>query len=220
MRKFLAAGVVALSLFSARLGRGEEPGYLHEGFFLRASAGGSVLRTSGSIASQVLGTAGLEPTTEYTMTALGWGGGLAVGAALKPGLILAGSMDLMSFSSRSIDGGAGGPAASGSTSGFGGAMLDVYPDPSSGWHVGGVVGFGVEPKFVFENRYGRRSSVTPLGPCVALHAGKGWWIGPGVSLGVLGRLTYIEGRQRLFDGEMMAKDHTLITSIALTAEYN
>jgi hypothetical protein len=59
-------------------------------------------------------------------------------------------------------------------------FADIYPDPKSGFHIMPSFGWGVlfpHPRF-------------PNGPVFAGGVGYDFWVGPEVSMGVMGRLTY------------------------------
>jgi hypothetical protein len=116
---------------------------VHEGFYLRMSSGPSFASLRGH-----------GPSGSVSITDSGEGGFIAIGGALVPGLVLAGTLQGTAFDAEFK----GGPfehatvssngktrnASNRATGGFGmlGMLVDWYPQPKAGWHVGGSAGVG------------------------------------------------------------------------------
>ena len=97
---------------------------------------------------------GHGPYGSASLTGAGYGGMIAIGGAVAPGLVLAGTIQGSAFNAEFN----GGPfenatvsskgktykASDRATGGFGmlGVLVDWYPQPSGGWHVGGSTGVG------------------------------------------------------------------------------
>lgn len=124
-----------------RHGRGSK----HEGFYLRLGGGPSLISLNGK------GPGG----DDAHLRGSGSGGFLAIGGALVPGLVLAGTLQGVGLE-QDFKGGplsdatitANGVTRNASrkaTGGFGmvGALIDWYPRPRGGWHTGVAGGLGV-----------------------------------------------------------------------------
>lgn len=120
------------------------PARLHEGFYLRLTSGPTFLTLNGH-----------GPYGSASLTGAGAGGMIAIGGAVAPGFVLAGTIGGSAFNAEFN----GGPFENGTvlskgktytasdraTGGFGtlGILVDWYPEPRGGWHVGGAAGLGV-----------------------------------------------------------------------------
>lgn len=116
---------------------------VHEGFYLRLSTGPNLISLRGH-----------GPSGSASITDSGAGGFIAIGGAIVPGLVLAGTFQGTAFDAEFK----GGPfvdatvtsngktrdASNRATGGFGmiGMLVDWYPQPKGGWHVGGSAGLG------------------------------------------------------------------------------
>ncbi|HEX2673488.1 MAG TPA: hypothetical protein VHM25_21550 [Polyangiaceae bacterium] len=116
---------------------------LHQGFYLRLTSGPSFMTLNGH-----------GPYGSASLTNAGYGGMIAIGGSVAPGFVLAGTIQGTAFNAEFN----GGPfenatvTSKGNTSkasdrasgGFGmvGVLVDWYPKPSGGWHVGGSTGVG------------------------------------------------------------------------------
>jgi len=116
---------------------------VHEGFYLRLSTGPNLVTLRGH-----------GPSGSASLTDSGAGGFIAIGGAIVPGLVLAGTLQGTVFDAEFK----GGPfenatvsangktreASNRATGGFGmvGMLVDWYPQPKGGWHVGGSAGLG------------------------------------------------------------------------------
>jgi hypothetical protein len=120
------------------------PSRVHEGFYLRFTSGPGFLTLRGHGPSR--GSASLTDS--------GAGGSIAIGGAIVPGLVLAGTLQGTAFNAD-FEGGpfvdasvrAGGktvPASRKASGGFGmiGMLVDWYPQPTGNWHAGFATGIG------------------------------------------------------------------------------
>jgi hypothetical protein len=151
-----------------------EPGaYLHDGFYLRMALGVSYGWVSGE---GPLGDAHLSGSGPALL--------LAVGGTPVRGLVFA--FNLM-FSSVDGDFAGAPPGATGRATTVEpvvGALVDWYPVPEDGWHLGGSLGFG---GVGLTDSTGFNSNGYSLG--VAALGGYDWWIGPQWSIGVMSFVT-------------------------------
>ena len=97
---------------------------------------------------------GHGPYGSASLTNAGYGGMIAIGGAVAPGLVLAGTIQGSVFDAKFKGGpfengtvsarGKTSTASDRSTAGFGmlGVLVDWYPEPTGGWHVGGSTGLG------------------------------------------------------------------------------
>ena len=118
---------------------------MHEGFYLRFTSGPSIVTLNGH------GPLGRSAS----ITDSSAGGSIAIGGAIAPGLVLAGTLQGTAFNAEFK----GGPLADATVSvngrtrsaspnargGFGmiGMLVDWYPKPTSNWHAGFATGVGV-----------------------------------------------------------------------------
>jgi hypothetical protein len=167
---------------------GPAPRYRHQGFYLAAGGGVAVLSAWGS-----------GPSGSASMTGVGSESDVAIGGTVAPGLVIGAVARTWSISGTFK----GGPAISAtatyftngqpSTSRFTlsgnasastvelGAFLDWYPNPESGWHLGGSLGLG--GMSVTDDA---GTSSDSAGLAVSLYGGYQWWLGPAWSLGLVG----------------------------------
>ncbi|HYQ44054.1 MAG TPA: hypothetical protein VER11_18865 [Polyangiaceae bacterium] len=120
-----------------------KPSRIHEGFYLRLTSGPTVLTLNGH-----------GPYGSSSLTGGGAGGMIAIGGAIVPGFVLAGTIQGSAINAKFN----GGPfenatvsyrgktrdASDRATGGFGmvGMLVDWYPEPKGGWHFGGSTGVG------------------------------------------------------------------------------
>jgi hypothetical protein len=116
---------------------------VHEGFYLRLGSGPSVASFSGH-----------GPLGSASLTGLGESGFLAIGGAVAPGLVLAGTVQGTGITADFKGGpfndatvtsnGKSRPASRKAEAGIGmvGLLLDWYPRPKAGWHAGVATGIG------------------------------------------------------------------------------
>ena len=115
----------------------------HEGFYLRIASGPSLVSLRGH-----------GPSGSASITGEGSSGSIAIGAAVVPGLVLAGTLQGQEITSDFN----GGPLANATVSvgaeshtashkaeggiGMIGLLVDWYPKPTGGWHTGASAGLG------------------------------------------------------------------------------
>jgi hypothetical protein len=132
--------------------------HLHDGFYFRYSLGLSYVQATGR-----------GPSGSVAVSGAGIGEMLALGGTPAPGLVVGGAAvshlaPLTANGSRLL--------LSEATYGI---LLDWFPDPTDGWHVGGTIGLG----FV---GYGNARGYSPG---ASLLAGYDFWIAPQWSLGAV-----------------------------------
>lgn len=153
--------------------------HYHDGFYLRLSVGFGALGVSSS-GGQGFGS-----------TASGSGGALdlLLGGTPAPGLVIGGGVLLQEAFNPSYSAHFPGPLTIGDTStgsgslvfGMLGPMIDAFPNPSGGFHVGGLVGL---------SRIGFSDHGNPsTGIGLSAWAGYMWWASSQWSLGGLIRLS-------------------------------
>lgn len=120
------------------------PERVHQGFYLRFTSGPSFVSLNGH-----------GPSGSASLTDSGASGSIAIGGAIAPGLVLAGTIQGSMFNAEFK----GGPFADATVSangrtrtasnrasgGFGmaGVLVDWYPRPQAGWHTGISAGVGI-----------------------------------------------------------------------------
>ncbi len=120
------------------------PKRVHQGFYLRFTSGPSFVSLNGH-----------GPSGSASLTDTGTSASVAIGGALAPGLVLAGTIQGTAFNAEFK----GGPFADATVSangktrsasnrasgGFGmvGLLVDWYPRPKAGWHTGIATGVGI-----------------------------------------------------------------------------
>lgn len=142
--------------------------HYHDGFYLRLSVGFGGLGVSSNGGG-------------VNSTASGWGGAIdfLVGGTPAPGLVVGGGVLLQeAFSPSYSERGPSGPV------GFGmlGPMIDAFPNPAGGFHVGGLVGLS---RVGLDDAHGNASG----GLGLSVWAGYMWWASSDWSLGGLVRLS-------------------------------
>ncbi|MEI9950092.1 MAG: hypothetical protein WDO74_14250 [Pseudomonadota bacterium] len=117
---------------------------VHEGFYLRFTSGPSFLTLRGHNPSGA----------SASITDSGVGGSIAIGGAIMPGLVLAGTLSGTAFNAEFKGGpfvdatvsanGVTRQASRNAEGGFGmiGLLVDWYPQPRGGWHTGFSTGLG------------------------------------------------------------------------------
>jgi hypothetical protein len=152
-------------------------GHVHDGFYFRFSLGLSHGWMNGS-----------GPAGEASVSGGGVGFLLAAGGTPAPGFVVAGTF-MYAGADGALNGGgicAAPPCASPTgdvTSGHFilGGLVDWFPDPKGGFHVGGSLGLG---GLAITYPGGDASSGSSLG--LSVLGGYDWWIGPEWSLGLMG----------------------------------
>jgi len=140
-----------------------------------------------------------------------------VGGAVSPGIILAGSYTIHSVGDAKLrndtrlDRPARDPALT-----MLAAMVDVYPNPRAGFHVGGSLGLASLRVHAEEDRLASSGGQTGWG--VAPHVGYEWWVSSYWGLGALARLVYARTRGDYANGT--ASDGIVAGTLLFTATYN
>jgi hypothetical protein len=163
------------------------PRYRHEGFYLGAGGGAGILTAWGK-----------GPLGDASITGSATMGDIGIGGTVAPGLVLGGV--IRAWTARgTFDGGPvitdakttyyvnGTPTPTKLTltgnsrinTGELGAMLDWYPNPEKGWHVGGSVGLDV---MTLTDDAGTQTTAGGVGG--SIFGGYQFWLGPSWSLGL------------------------------------
>ncbi len=152
-------------------------GHVHDGFYLRFSLGLSHGWVSGS-----------GPAGDASLSGGGLGFLLAAGGTPAPGFVVAGTL-MFAGATGALNGGGicavppcalpTGDVSSGQV--ILGGLVDWFPVPTGGFHVGGSLGLG---GLAITYPGGNDSSGSSLG--LSVLGGYDWWIGPEWSLGLMG----------------------------------
>jgi hypothetical protein len=160
------------------------------------------------------------------VTAAGGGLGLdlAIGGAINPGIILAGSIAVTNVSNATLyndsrsDTITNEPFRSGHDPQLTvlAMLLDVYPKPQGGLHFGGALGVA---SLRIRADYSADSSAATAGVGFAPHVGYEWWVSNYWGLGVLGKFTFAhtEGNNPATGG---IKSNIAAGTILFSATYN
>ena len=187
----------------------------HTGFFLRMAIGGGFLANSSTLEG---------PTYKGEVDASGGAIALeiAIGGALSPGIILAGSYTVHSVGdanlkndTRTSRGSIYRPAHDPGLTLLS-AMLDVYPNSRMGFHFGGAL--GLASLRVRDGEDPQASSDGQNGFGLAPHVGYEWWVSNYWGLGVLGRFVFARTQGDYADGK--EKDGVVGAAILFSATYN
>jgi hypothetical protein len=163
------------------------PRYRHEGFYFGVGGGAGILTAHGS-----------GPLGDASITGGATVGDIGIGGTVAPGLVLGGVIRGW-MASGTFNGGPvitdakatyyvnGTPTPTNLTltgnsrisAGELGAMLDWYPNPEKGWHVGGSVGLEL---MTLTDDAGTQSTAGGVGG--SIYGGYQWWLGPSWSLGL------------------------------------
>ena len=187
----------------------------HTGFFLRMSIGGGYMANASTLEG---------PTYRGTVDARGGAIALelAIGGALSPGLILAGTYTVHSVGDAKLTNDTRTSAAGryrpehdpGLT--MLAAMLDVYPNHKGGFHLGGSLGFATLRVRADEDPLASDNGQNGFG--IAPHVGYEWWVSNYWGLGVLGRFVFARTEGDYADGK--EKDTVTGGAILFSATYN
>jgi hypothetical protein len=114
------------------------------------------------------------------------GGTVAPGAALSGAIQFAtGTGQLQNGPSLPALASTSGPSLNGDSSAISGNLglsIDVFPDPTRGWHVGGLLGLG----FFSVTQAATKTSMTGGSLAASLFGGYDWYLGKSFSFGVMG----------------------------------
>jgi hypothetical protein len=144
--------------------------YVHHGFYLRFGAGASFLDLTGD-----------GPAGSARLSGFGPALTLAIGGTLEDGLVVAGTWHLSLGASSPPTGPLEGHGNLFIFSEQLGLLVDWYPDPRGGWHVGGAVGVGILGADAINGSVGGLSGIDAT---ASLLGGYDWWIARKWTLGV------------------------------------
>jgi hypothetical protein len=156
--------------------------HYHDGFYLRIATGFGAY-------SEGITQKGADQSTE--VTGIASAGEIAVGGAIRPGLIIGGGAfnSGVLASDRTVRGATPPPEVIDSRGDFAivGPFFDYYFEPSGGLHLQGAVGFvTLRGLSVGSGEFDRHSAAVGGGAMVGF--GYEWWVSNQWSLGVLGRV--------------------------------
>lgn len=158
-------------------------------------------------------------TNQGSVDAVGGAVGLeiAVGGALSPGIILAGSYTFLTVSNANLKNDTrSAKVPHDPTLSVLGAMLDVYPNAKGGFHLGGTL--GIAALAIREEGTARANAGGQNGFGIAPHVGYEWWVGNYWGLGVLGKFLLARTEGDYAGGR--EKDTATGVSILFSATYN
>jgi hypothetical protein len=182
----------------------------HTGFFLRMAIGGGYMATASTLEG---------PTFPGKVDAAGGALALevAIGGALSPGIILAGSYSVLTVGNAKLtdDTRTYRPAHDMGLT-MVAAMLDVYPNPRAGFHFGGGLGFASVRARPGDDAQASSGGQNGFG--LAPHVGYEWWVSNYWGLGVLGRFVFARTAGDYADGR--EKDTVTGGAILFSATYN
>jgi hypothetical protein len=147
---------------------------------------------------------------------------VAIGGALSPGLILAGTYTAhtvgdakLTHDTRTQGAATYRPAHDPGLTMLG-AMIDVYPSPKGGFHLGGALGLASLRVRADEDDLSSSNAQNGFG--LAPHVGYEWWVANYWGLGVLGRFIFARTTGDYADGR--EKDIVIGGAILFSATYN
>lgn len=111
----------------------QPPGaYTHDGFYLRTGSSTTYVAISGE-----------GPAGHVAITGIGSGGMFTIGGNVATGLVVGATLGAESLRRTSLSGApTGGPGKVDASHVNIGVLVDWFPNPRAGWHVGGSLGFG------------------------------------------------------------------------------
>lgn len=179
-----------------------EDAYRHDGFYLR------VLNET-----QYLAFVGSGPDGRASVKGLGAGGLLALGGTPLPGLVVAGTLGSSTLRGKFVGRPQGEEENASMARAELGVLVDWYPQPNDGWHIGAALGFaGITlTDSSLSDAVGVAFSAKVLG-------GYDWWIGPQWALGLAAVLAATPSTPlRVRDGDESGyRFHTLSVGLAGT----
>jgi hypothetical protein len=186
----------------------------HDGFYLRMTVGGGLLSTRSSVSDTV-------DTSDARLSVDGAGYlfDFGIGGSPAPGLVVGGAILVQDAWSPRVRyrGPTGfalertGPVSESLWFALVGPMVDAFPDPDGGLHVGGTLGIAV---LGLEDDAGNAS--TGLG--AAAWVGYLWWVSSEWSIGATLRMAFAGTGRELPDGD--ATDITRSLGLGFTALYH
>lgn len=179
----------------------------HDGFYLRLSLGGGTLGARGERYDQY----GVRSDYDFRGNMLS--GDVMVGGTPAAGLVLGGAY-LGDYAATQRDREQSADGDAGMSFAIVGPFIDFFPDPTSGFHVGGML--GPAATFTHDDRYEERSAAVGFGGSVWV--GYDFWISDNWSMG--GMLRASGGRvetpdSRRLERELEDRDRLGVGSIAL-----
>lgn len=194
---------LALATSASAQGRSskKEGVHLHDGGYLRIAAGYGAAHTRETFE---------HSSADVTTT---WSAGvfdLAVGGTIVPGLVVAGELHSQGVwtPTAAILGPLG--KADGVEAGMLGVLVDGFPDPKGGFHVGGVVG----PAAFLAPNY----SSTGYG--AGAFVGYDFWVADQWSLGLLVRVSHASTRSDDAEDSGPSRDATTSAALLISALYH
>jgi hypothetical protein len=150
---------------------------------------------------------------------------LAIGGAVTPGFVLAGSFSVNTVGDATLKSDTRTNAATRQAVSTAhnpeltmlALLLDDYPNPKSGFHFGGALGFASLRVRGDDDPEARAASA---GVGVAPHVGYEWWVGNYWGLGVLGKFTFAHTEGDYASGSGSVKDNVTAATILFSATYN
>ena len=221
MTRALPGCAFLASVLLCTTARGNPFGYHeHDGFYLRLSVGGASLdiqrqTDSGGGGSVAFAGEGSRITGPSLFTELSVGGtplrGFVVAATLLGDGLPATELRVASGSRIDL----GTPLVFAML----GPTVDVFPDPSSGFHVGGGVGVATSTAGVEDPVF---STIGGLGAGLTLTLGYDVWTDADWSIGIAGRgiVARIEGQKEASETVGRERDTVSSASIAITLLYH
>jgi opacity protein-like surface antigen len=187
---------------------------LHDGFFLRLALGGGRFHDS---ASSTAGPSSTSFTAQGGSTAFE----LSIGGTPTPGFIVAGTLLGHSVPSPTIEMNGGKFDGNSSSVSMLGLMLDGYPDPRGGFHIGGVIGFASISDSTINTSSTSTTSTSSdstSGLGIAPHIGYEWWVSDNWALGAQFRFFYGTMKDDAFS--ITTKHSVTLPSLSFVATYN
>ncbi len=181
--------------------------HYHDGFYLRLGLGMGYFTTSVTV----------DPapavTRDVKITGLAIVGEFLLGGTPAPGFVIGGGSMGASVPSAKleVDGQQVDTASDNVALSMLGIFMDVYPDPSAGLHIQGMVGFAQ-----LSSNDDNNSDDNPTGLGLALGIGNEWWVGEQWGIGVMGRLMYANTNLDL-NNSITGKYSTLVPGLLFTA---
>jgi hypothetical protein len=164
----------------------EKGAYTHDGFYLRLGIGGGYVDDK----FKYTGLGGLFGLDQIEGHASGgsFEADVSAGGAIKPGLIIGGSLFIEQVASPKVTYNGEDINADVSVGTFGliGPMIDWYPQAHGGFHLGGTIGGA---RITMKDSSGNLKSNQPVGGGGIFFIGYDWWVAQEWSLGVQAQLT-------------------------------
>lgn len=147
----------------------QPPGaYTHDGFYFRWGSGIAYVSHTGD-----------GPLGDASVSGFGSLEFVGIGGNVERGLVVGGIISGASTDRRTLKGApSGGPGKVTASLVTLGVLVDWFPNPAGGWHIGGSLGFG-GPSLMDDN-----ITWTGIGAGGTVFGGYDWWIGPEWSLGL------------------------------------